>query len=142
MVNEFKYRVSFDEADGEGIVFFGNYFRLAHRAFEDFMPALGIPWHEWFKNDIWAVPLRHVECDYQRPLIPGQMIVVKINVESIGESSAHFVYEIRDLDSGAVCAKLKTSHVFVTRPKNAMKKFRIPDEIRKRLEPALLKQNG
>lgn len=138
MVNTFKYRVSFDEADGEGIVFFGNYFRLAHRAFEDFMPALGIPWHEWFANPNWGVPLKHVECDYIRPLVPGMNISITINVESLGDSSAHFLYVVKD-EAGEVCAKLKTSHVFVTRPKGAMKKLRVPDDIRKRLEPALVK---
>ncbi len=138
MKNTFEYRVPFDEADGEGIVFFGNYFRLVHRAFEDFVPTLGIPWEEWFKNPDWGVPLRHVESDYLKPLIPGMIFTVTINVEKIGESSVHFVYAVRDAD-GNPCANLKTSHVFVTRPKGAMKKMNIPESIRERLKPALLK---
>lgn len=136
MVNRFKYRVPFDEADAEGIVFFGNYFRLVHRAFEDFMPALGIPWEEWFKNPDWGVPLRHVESDYLKPLRPGMIFEVEIFVANIGETSVHFEYEVRD-ESGATCAKLKTSHVFVTRP--AMSKIKVPDSIRQRLTPALRK---
>lgn len=123
------YQVPFDEGDGEGIVFFGNYFRLAHRALEDFLPEIGIPWAEWFKNPDYGVPLRHVEADYLRPLRPGQSFTVKIEVADLGESSAHFAYEFLVGDQPA--AKLKTSHVFVSRPD--MKKRSIPDGIRTKL---------
>jgi len=125
------FQVPFDEGDVEGIVFFGNYFRLAHRALEAWLPTVGIPWEEWFKNVEWGVPLRHVEADYLRPLRPGDSFEAKVEVAEIGESSIHFNYEFLDL-KGTVLAKLKTSHVFVTRP--AMKKHHVPDEVRARLQ--------
>ena len=125
------YRVPFDEGDGEGIVFFGNYFRLAHRALEDYLPEIGIPWAGWFKNPDWGVPLRHVEADYLKPLRPGEEFRVRIHVAELGESSAHFAYEFLDTD-GRVSAKLKTSHVFVDR--REMKKRLIPEDLRAILE--------
>lgn len=130
------FQVPFDEADGEGIVFFGNYFRLAHRALEQWLPTVGIPWDEWFKNPAWGVPLRHVEADYLRPLRPGDHFEAKISVLEIGESSIHFTYEFLGRE-GQVLAKLKTSHVFVTRPE--MKKQKIPAAIRSRLESQITK---
>ncbi len=129
-----KFIVPFDEADGEGIVFFGNYFRLAHRALEQFLPQIGIPWDEWFKNPEFGVPLRHVEADYLKPLKPGMSFQVQIVVGEIGESSVHFEYEFQDMNSQAL-ARLKTSHVFATR--KDMKKMRIPDSLRTRLEKYL-----
>lgn len=125
-----KFTVAFDEADGEGIVFFGNYFRLAHRAFEQYIPLLGIPWKEWFSHPDWGVPLRHVECDYFQPMRPGQEFTVTIQVESLGESSAHFIYEFKDA-GGKSIAKLKTSHVFASR--KDFQKIKLPDGIRARL---------
>lgn len=124
-----KFTVPFDEADGEGIVFFGNYFRLAHRAFEQYLPQIGIPWHEWFAHKEWGVPLRHVEADYRRPLRPGDEFSVAIAVADIGESSVHFSYEFKV--QGEVAAVLKTSHVFVRRPD--MVKISVPAEISKKL---------
>lgn len=130
------FTVPFDEADGEGIVFFGNYFRLAHRALEQFLPSIGIPWAEWFKNPDWGVPLRHVEADYLRPLRPGDQFEAKIVVSELGESSVHFGYEFLDL-AGKPLARLTTSHVFVTR--QGMKKTPVPSNVRARLEHHLKK---
>jgi len=128
-----KFTVPFDEADGEGIVFFGNYFRLAHRAFEQFLPQVGISWREWFDHEKWGVPLRHVEADYLKPLKPGDEYEVRISVADFGESSVHFNYEF--ISGGATMAKLKTSHVFVSRPD--MKKLNVPEEFVKRLKKAM-----
>jgi YbgC/YbaW family acyl-CoA thioester hydrolase len=132
MALELKFTVPFDEADGEGIVFFGNYFRLAHRALERWLPLVGISWREWFDNSEWGVPLRHVEADYLRPLRPGDEYEVRIAVAELGESSVHFAYEM--LMQGAVAARLKTSHVFVSRKE--MKKRPVPADIVERLKKA------
>ncbi|HMN69115.1 MAG TPA: thioesterase family protein [Bdellovibrionales bacterium] len=125
-----KFTVAFDEADGEGIVFFGNYFRLAHRAHEAWLPKIGIPWVDWYKHREYGVPLRHVEADYRKPLRPGDEFEVRLTVHEIGESSVTFAYEFTS--GGAVVALLKTAHVFVSRP--AMKKLAIPAEIRAKLQ--------
>jgi YbgC/YbaW family acyl-CoA thioester hydrolase len=119
--------VSFDDADGENIVFFGNYFRLAHRALEQWLPQVGIPWSEWFKNKEWGVPLRHVEADYLQPMRPGDRFSVNIRVAELGDSSVHFDYDFRGSDNKSV-ARVKTSHVFVER--GSFKKVPVPDNVR------------
>jgi YbgC/YbaW family acyl-CoA thioester hydrolase len=134
MALSLKFTVPFDEADGEGIVFFGNYFRLAHRALEQWLPQVGIPWKEWFDNAEFGVPLRHVEADYLKPLRPGDEYEVKIAVVDLGESSVHFSYVM--LIGSAVVAKLKTSHVFVSRPD--MKKLNVPADLVARLKKVAL----
>ena len=126
-----RFTVAFDEADGEGIVFHGNYFRLAHRAFEAWLPQCGIAWHEWFKNPVFGVPLRHVEADFLSPLRPGDTFDVVITVQEIGRTSVHFNYEFRDA-SGKAAARLKSSHVFVSR--KDMSKIEIPEDLRRRLQ--------
>jgi YbgC/YbaW family acyl-CoA thioester hydrolase len=130
MASPLKFTVAFDEADGEGIVFFGNYFRLAHRAFEAFLPTIGIAWKDWFEAPEFGVPLRHVEADYLAPLKPGDDYEVWISVTDLGESSVHFEYEFKK--GSTITAKLKTSHVFVSRPD--MKKIAIPETIVRKLK--------
>lgn len=132
-----RFTVAFDEADGEGIVFFGNYFRLAHRALESYFPEIGIPWSEWFKNDEFGVPLRHAEAEYVKPLRPGQTFEAKIEVLHLGESSVQFSYEFLGSE-GESLARLKTSHVFISR-KNKQKQA-IPETLRLRLQAAQAKR--
>ncbi len=128
-----KVQIFFDEADGEGIVFFGNYFRIAHRAFEQYISLIGISWQEWFKHPELGVPLRHVEADYLSPLRPGDLIEIDIRVAEVTESSVRFTYDFRDLQ-GRPTSRLATTHVFADR--KTFKKMAIPDDFRKRLEAA------
>lgn len=123
-------QIAFDDADGEGIVFFGNYFRLAHRALEQYIPQIGIPWKTWFKNDSWGVPLRKVECEYLSPLKPGQQFHAAIRVENLGENSLTFSYEF--IFEGKAVAQLKTVHVFLDR--KTLTKMAIPEDIRMKLK--------
>ena len=125
------FTVAFDDADSEGIVFFGNYFRLAHRALERWFPTVGIKWSEWFEDGVYGVPLIHAEADYLSPLRPGQEFGVRLSVNRIGSSSVTFGYEFVAPD-GKPLARLKTAHVFIDRKSRA--KTSIPDSLRARLE--------
>lgn len=129
-----RFTVAFDEADGEGIVFFGNYFRLAHRALEAYLPTISISWSEWFKSQSFGVPLRHVEADYFKPLKPGDVFEAAIRVAEIGENSVSFDYEFKNPD-GQVIARLKTAHVFVSR--STFLKCPVPESLRLKLSAAI-----
>jgi 4-hydroxybenzoyl-CoA thioesterase len=131
---ELRFLVSFDEADSEGIVFFGNYFRLAHRALEQWLPLIGVPWAVWFSSSEYGVPLRHVEADYLGPMRPGEEFIARVGVERLGESSVVFGYEF--VIGERVVARLKTAHVFVAREGGGGGKIAIPAEIRARLAAA------
>src|ERR1035437_1956477 len=128
-----KFAVSCDDADGEGIVFFGNYFRLAHRALEAYIPQLGIPWKDWFANKEGGVPLRHVEADFLQPLRPGDEFSVVVQVAELGESSVHFSYEFLDA-AGKPVTRVKMAHVFVGR--STFKKIQVPETVRGKLSAA------
>lgn len=130
MENLINMTVAFDDADGEGIVFFGNYFRLAHRALEQYLPLIGISWSEWFKHEQWGVPLRKVECEYLRPLRPGQTFQAKIQVAELSESTVTF--DIDFVCESKVVAKLRSTHVFVDR--KSISKMKIPENLRSLLE--------
>ncbi len=124
------FTVAFDEADGEGIVFFGNFFRLAHRAFEQGVPLLGFTWKEWFANPELAIPLRHTEADYRNPLRPGDSYYVNIRVQELGSTSLGFAFEFKSADEKTY-AVVKTTHVFLSRKE--FKKISIPERFRNQL---------
>jgi acyl-CoA thioesterase FadM len=131
-VKPFEFVVPFDEADGEGIVFFGNYFRLAHRTLEWFLPQVGISWESWFRHPEYGVPLRHAEAEYFRPIRPGDRIQVATEIVKVGESSVEFVFEFRGDGTNAASARVRTVHVFVLR-RPFGEKAAVPSELREKL---------
>lgn len=125
-----QFKVAFDETDCEGLVFFGNYFRLAHRALESWLPIAGISWQEWFKNPDLGCPLRHAEAEFLRPLFAGDDYQVDVTVKEVGTSAVHFDLKFETL-KGELVAKISTSHVFIDR--KSKKKSTVPESIRERL---------
>jgi acyl-CoA thioester hydrolase/1,4-dihydroxy-2-naphthoyl-CoA hydrolase len=131
-IQPFSVKVAFDEADSAGIVFFGNYFRFAHRALEHFLPQIGIAWDKWFSGKEIGVPLRHVEADYMRPIRPGEQLQIRTHIANVGESSVEFIFDFQ-IEGGSSAARVRTVHVFVaTEPLG--QKIQIPPPIKTLLE--------
>lgn len=129
-----QFQVHFDECDPAGIVFFGNYFKLAHRGIEDFIVDSGITWKDWFQSKDFGVPLIHADADYKIPMFQGESYVANIDVTKIGESSISFETVFETL-SGDVCSVVRTVHVFID--SKSMKKRPIPEDFRSKLETTL-----
>jgi 1,4-dihydroxy-2-naphthoyl-CoA hydrolase len=127
-VFEQAFFASFDDSDPGGIVFFGNYYRIAHRIFEQFVIAQGLSWSDWFSGKDVVIPLVHSEADYKRPLFAGRSYLAKVQVESMGSSSMTIRYQFLTEDGSKECATLKTVHVFVE--KGSMSKTDIPQNFR------------
>lgn len=131
MAYEQKIHIPFDEGDPGGIVFFGNYYRITHRVFEEYLRSLNIPWEAWFKNPKWAVPLRKSQADYLAPLFPGQAYTVSLQISRLGESSVSFEFQIFNEDQ-VLCSRVETTHVFID-PKRK-RKMKIPAPLKKKLQ--------
>ena len=129
---EQKFFAAFDDSDPGGIVFFGNYYRIAHRLFEQFLLQLGLSWSDWFSGQEILIPLVHSEADYKQPLHAGRTYLGKVWVETLGQTSITIGYQFLTEDGEKDCASLKTVHVFVDR--KTMKKIEIPQAFRRRLE--------
>jgi acyl-CoA thioesterase FadM len=126
-------RIRFDQADPAGIMYFANVFNLAHRTFEDFITGAGIPWEEWFRKNEYAVPIRHTECDFLAPFLPGREYEVKAEVARLGESSFQMKYTFQS--SHGTHAVLTMVHAFIDT--DTREKFPIPKKIRDVLKPYL-----
>ena len=131
-----KLFIHFDDGDPGGIMFFPNYFRLSERAFELALVEDGVDWREWFDHPQWAVPLRHVEAEYRRPLTPGQFCRVDQCVARLGQTSVTLNSDFFD-QAGNPCATVTTTHVFIDR--KTMKSRPIPDALRRLLEGKMAK---
>lgn len=122
--------VRFRHADPAGIMFFGNVYKIAHDTYEDFITYLGFEWSDWFKNEDWAVPIRHSSCEHFRPMFPSKVYDVHVFVERIGKSSFTLKYVFVEGDD-AYC-EVSLVHTFYNIKSHT--KMTMPSDIRDRLE--------
>ncbi len=131
MTFQTQVSIRFDDCDPAGIVFFGNFFRLAHRAIEDLLPSIGLTYADWFLSKEYAAPLVHAEADYKSPLWQGQKCKVTVAVETLGQSSVTFTSKFLS-PNGQLVAVVTTVHAFIEIKTKT--KLNIPEKIRQALE--------
>lgn len=81
-------RVAFHETDAAGIVHFSNFFRYAEEAETHALSTCGIGAGGY----LW--PRVHAEADYLRPLRFWEPYTVSAGLETIGNTSLHWRFEI------------------------------------------------
>lgn len=131
----YSTRVNFYDADGAGILFFGNIFRIIHSAYEDFINKGNFS-RNYFSDEQYAIPIIHTGADYIKPIFPNSNIVVKVSLQEVKTSSFIFLYEIYD-EKDELLARCTTVHVFVEKMK--WNKTNIPQEVRDHLNLHLIK---
>lgn len=119
-------RIPFDLCDPVGILFYGSIFTLVHQALEEALPKIGISWKEWFDSEIGA-PIRHVECDYLRPLKANDMADIEVHFESPSDTSITVHYIVKKGET--VYCDVKAVKVFVNR--STMTKASMPEKYKK-----------
>ncbi len=134
-----RFRVEFSHTDMGGVMFFGRYLELAHRAYEDFVQEqLGVDWNEWFNNPEWIVPVRALHVDYLQPLRGGSEGEIQTRVVKVGTSS--FSHSHTFLSEGKDCAVASLTSVFVE--KNRFGPIPIPAPLREALAKCLLNNSS
>lgn len=123
--------IKLHEADAAGVLFFANYFRIAHDAYEAMMADLGFAFRGLIEDGDFLPLIVHAESDYSSPLYTGDRVTIEITPEKIGRSSYHLKYEIRK-DDNSVAATLRTVHVTID--KKRKKPIALPEQLSKNLQ--------
>ena len=132
------FQVRFREAAPAGIGYFANTFNFAHDAFEDFIQAAGFTWKEWFQTREFIVPIRHTECNFTKPFLPGQSYQIAVSVAKLGESSFQMKYQFQSTEG--THAEVRMTHVFLDA--KTKQKTSVPEIVRTRLKVYLDEQNA
>ncbi|MDF1544844.1 MAG: thioesterase family protein [bacterium] len=127
-------KVRLHQTDAAGVLFFGDYFRIAHDAYEEFLESIEYNIRFVIEEANTLLLIVHAESDYRRPLRVGEQIETNIVVDKIGGSSFILRYEIRDTSQTRI-ADLTTVHVAADRCSG--KKQSIPKELVEKLRPHL-----
>lgn len=119
--------VRLPDTDAAGILFFGNYFKLAHDAYEAFMEPIGFGLSHIIGEADFLVLIAHAEADYEKPLRLGEKLTVELTVENVGQTSFALSYLVKDAQN-ETAATVKTIHVAVD--KKSGDKVPLPEKLR------------
>jgi acyl-CoA thioester hydrolase len=131
-------RVRWGDVDAAGIIFYGSYIRFFEIAETELFRAVGLPYGKMFDDlNIW-LPRVHLECDFHRAAQMDNLLAVSVYVGHLGETSLRLNFEVRRRnEAGEIEDKLMaTAHfVLVSTDRENLKPLRVPDELRRALEP-------
>ena len=124
-----NYRIAFSETDPGGILFFAEFLKIAHVAYERFFSNLELR-RNYFLDDIYILPIVHTNADYISPVKFGDELICEVTVGNIGSSSFELNYVLKN--ENKIAAKVQTKHVVVL--KKEFCKTEIPDELFEKLK--------
>ncbi len=104
--------VRLPDTDAAGILFFANYFRLAHDAYESFMESAGFSFSRLLNQERYLILIVHAEADYRKSLRLGETVTVELTAVDVQQSSFVLSYVLKGA-GGRIAASLKTAHVAV-----------------------------
>ena len=125
-----KLTAQVHDTDAAGVIYFANFYRMAHTTYEAFMESIGFS-IRYFLDEAPCLPLIvHSQADYKKPIHTGDKLTIELEVEKVGNCSYGLAYQIKDCHNELV-ADLKTVHVTVSKKTSA--KLPLPADFKKRL---------
>lgn len=125
-----KEIVKLHNTDAAGIMFFGNYLKVAHDIFERFMSEIGFSLDYIINEADFLVVIGHSECDYKKSLKLGEKFELRLSVANLGRASFTLSYEFIN-EAGDLAAKAQTVHVALN--KASKKTIALPDDLKEKL---------
>lgn len=113
---ENNYRVMLPDTDAAGILFFGNYIKLAHHVYEEFMETNRLGLRQVLDEEPFLILIVATEGEFKKSLRLGDKYRVQLTVEKIGKTS--FTLKYRYLHDGETVATVTTVHVAVDKESN------------------------
>jgi 4-hydroxybenzoyl-CoA thioesterase len=126
-----EQRVRFSHCDPAGIVYFPEFFDLAHATMEDwFREGLGHPLPQLIRERRVGTPTVRIECEFLKPLSMGDMLRYELQVAKLGRASLGLRYSGKK--DGVEHLRIAQTIVFMSLDTNSA--VPIPDEVRARME--------
>jgi YbgC/YbaW family acyl-CoA thioester hydrolase len=124
-------RLRFHQADPAGVLFYGRVYELVNDAYEELVRDAGFEYDDHFGLTDYATPVVHVEADYKRPMLPGEVLTVELAITRLGRSSFTLAFTVVGPDR-QMRATGNIVHAFVNA--ETFNTIEIPDHVRTALE--------
>ena len=95
LMNNFKYRIYFEDTDAGGIVYYANYLKFYERARTDFLRAKGISQQKLAKEEKVGFVVRRCEIEYISPAILDNEIEVSVEIKEFSFTIIKIYQEIK-----------------------------------------------
>ena len=108
--HRYEYQIIFGDTDQMGVVYYANYLRFFEGARASYWRALGRSYKDLEDAQI-AMPVIEAHCNYKRPALYEDIIVVETEVTDVRGASLRFVYDVRR--NGELLAEGFTRHAVI-----------------------------
>lgn len=129
-------KIYFFDADPAGISFYGNIFKYAHAAYEEFMQSFNDNKNLILNNE-YLLPIFKTNANFLKPMSVGENIKIELFLTSLKEYSFEISYNFFN-SKNELTAKVQTVHVSVSA--TTFKKSRLPEELKTKLALHLIEK--
>ena len=112
--------------DAGGVVYFANYFVLAHECYESFLDKDNLI-GAVIGRDEYIIPVSHAEADFRMPLKVSEKVFVEMTLKKMSRCSFGLNFVISN-ESGEVAAEVNTEHAVLN--KSTWKPVKIPEVLK------------
>lgn len=110
----YERTIHFADTDAAGVVYFSNYLKICHEAYEEALIAAGIKAREFFSPQNPILPVSKSSADYLRPLYCGDKARITLTPSLLTENSYAIDYEmIRVGTTAKLAATVRTAHICI-----------------------------
>lgn len=125
----YRRKIRYWDVDANAHVFNTRYLVYVDDALTDLWESIGFPYHE-HEAEGYLMVLGRAEIDYRSEAVIGETVLTRIDVESLGNTSIVFGFEIVEESSGRLVARGK--EVYVSIDADSHKPIRVPDPVREK----------
>ena len=112
LVSRTEVKVRFNEVDSLGIAWHGHYVRYFEDGREAFGTEHGLGYLNVYHHGL-ATPIVKLSCDYKRPLVYGDSILIETTFVDSPAARIHFTYKIFQVSRNELVAEGETTQVFL-----------------------------
>lgn len=120
----------FGQCDPSGIAYFPAYLDILNSVVEDFWADIGFPWRKLILENQIGTPTVHLECDFKRPSIFGDLLTFDLVVRRVGRASLQLDHTVSSSDG----IRWQAHQTLVATSTATHRSMPWPDAIRARLE--------
>lgn len=107
------FRVRYAETDQMGVAYYANYLVWFEASRAGYCRARNYPYSRMEKEDGIFLPVVEAHCRYLSALRYDQEFFVRTFLQEFRRRSCIFEYQVRDQESGQLCAEGWTKHLFI-----------------------------
>ncbi|MBD2099378.1 thioesterase family protein [Leptolyngbya sp. FACHB-261] len=126
--------VRFEDTDAAGVVYFANFLKMCHEAYEESLAASGIDLKLFFRSGPTAIPIVHASVDFLKPIFCGDQLTIALTAEQFSGDTFTITYAISTGLPESAVGKALTRHICID-PGSRTRKA-LPEEIKHWLNPS------